>query len=172
MGVEKKSGTIYAAKVVKKEDISNQKKVQIYIKSKDYVKNELIALTNFCHPNVLKFKEAFDGSQMIYILTEYLGGYSLAEQMVQRDFKFKINEFLVIAQQILGGLAHIHQKGYVHRNLKPDNILFKNKDDFQSLRIIGFGSAIKKDDLTIEHQITGTPGYIAPEIIKNYKDKV
>lgn len=68
-------------------------------------------------------------------------------------------------RKLINSIAYIHSKDYIHRDIKPDNILFKSKDDFSSLKLIDFGlSKIFPGILsqTIRDK-TGTVLYMAPE---------
>ena len=66
-------------------------------------------------------------------------------------------------KSILEGVAYIHEMKIKHRDLKPHNILVKDKDDFSSLKLIDFGLGNKK---RIDDQKAGTLLYMAPEVLK------
>src|SRR5690606_35077399 len=67
-------------------------------------------------------------------------------------------ELCRIFQQTALGLHAMHEAGYVHADIKPNNILFM---DDQRVKIIDFGQSCKAD--TVKDRIQGTPDYIAPE---------
>lgn len=72
----------------------------------------------------------------------------------------------MLIKTILQCLNYCHTKGVVHRDLKPENILLESNKSYATAKIIDFGTAtpIKKgQELT---EITGTPFYIAPEILR------
>lgn len=61
----------------------------------------------------------------------------------------------------------MHSKGIVHRDLKLENLLLKDKDDISSVKIIDFGLAKYVSTPETTQTVVGTPLYIAPEIISN-----
>ena len=62
------------------------------------------------------------------------------------------------------GLEYLNKHEIVHRDIKLENILFKNLNDINSLKIIDLGLAIFESQ-PIKFSVCGTPGYIAPEIL-------
>ena len=64
------------------------------------------------------------------------------------------------------GLEYIHSKGYIHRDLKLENILLDNEQDGNTLKIADFGLSTKYTDIDFFRRC-GTPGYVAPEVIAN-----
>lgn len=62
----------------------------------------------------------------------------------------------------------IHAKGYIHKDLKPDNILFEDLGVFEKAKIIDFGLSCKIGNILSSNiSELGTPGYIAPEFLNN-----
>merc|ERR1711964_681611 len=107
------------------------------------------------------------------MLLECCDGGELFEYMESKRM-LPEDEAILILRQLLNGIIHMHEKDYVHRDLKLENILFKNaprKADFRDLdeldiRIIDFGLARdmnKQDDNP--DVLTGTTEYMAPEIV-------
>lgn len=70
--------------------------------------------------------------------------------------------------QILSALNHCHANGVIHRDIKPENIMLTKND---KVRLIDFGLS-KVCNHNILHEVTGTPYYMAPEMLKhNYNEK-
>ncbi len=125
--------------------------------------NEAIALDRVRHPNIISrlgHGTAIDltGTDFHYIVLEYLGGGDLA--LLCRGEPLKLDRALFYLQQICAGLAHAHESGVIHRDIKPQNLLLTA--DHETLKIADFGVA--KIEAT-EGAITrvGTNIYAAPE---------
>lgn len=69
-------------------------------------------------------------------------------------------------KNILIGLEYIHSKGMIHRDLKPSNILLKSTKCKHDIVIADFGLATKLNDIENLYGKCGTPGYVAPEILR------
>jgi serine/threonine protein phosphatase PrpC len=118
------------------------------------------------HPNILKFYDADPSQSRPYIVMEFLEGRTLAQLM--NDVKpFPIDDSLQVAAKVAGALSHMHEKGVVHRDLKPQNIMIC-KDG--TLRIMDFGIARASDMRRLTFvgfsPAMGTPDYMAPEQVK------
>jgi len=70
---------------------------------------------------------------------------------------------------LFGALSYTHSKGIVHRDLKPENILLKSKDSDSQIKIADFGFAKQATDDCSLSTMCGTPGYVAPEILRKEK---
>jgi serine/threonine protein kinase len=125
--------------------------------------NEAIALDRVRHPNIISrlgHGTAIDltGTAFHYIVLEYLGGGDLA--LLCRRGPLKVDRALFYLQQICAGLAHAHECGVIHRDIKPQNLLVTA--DHETLKIADFGVAkIEAGEGAITR--VGTNIYAAPE---------
>jgi len=112
------------------------------------------------HPSIRKsFKLIRRGlitTNEVFVLMELVDGTTL-EQYQFRD----LIDFCQIMQKATLGLAAFHEAGFVHADLKPNNIMV---DDKQVVKIIDFGQSCPSG--TVKQRIQGTPDYIAPEQVK------
>jgi len=124
------------------------------------------------HPNILKFYEPEPKQTRPYIVMELLEGRTLAQLM--NDVKpFPIDDALQIGAKIADALGHMHEKGVVHRDMKPQNVMIC-KDG--TLRIMDFGIARASDMRRLTFvgftPAMGTPDYMAPEQVKGKRGDV
>jgi len=107
----------------------------------------------------------FGEDDLLYIAMEYLDGPTL-ESVITRDDAFSPSRAIAIAKQIARGLAHAHERGVVHRDLKSSNVILVAEDDEPELvKLLDFGLAHigGRERLTQVGMVMGTPHYMAPE---------
>ena len=146
---------LFAIKTLKKEGIPQYQF--------NLLKSEVNILSNLDHPNIVKYFGVFEDDWYVHIVMEYLKGYDLYKIISLKKYTgFDEKDMCEIIQQLLKALSFIHSQNIVHRDVKPENILFANKRDYSTLKLIDFGLATyqKKD-----HKSVGTPFYMSPEMI-------
>jgi serine/threonine protein kinase len=120
-------------------------------------------------PNVIRvyeFGESDDGKA--FLSMELLAGEELFERLC-RVRTIPLDELADIALQVLSGLGDIHKTGFIHRDMKPENIfLARQPDETEIAKILDFGIAKRREErsdplLSVAGQIYGTPEYLAPE---------
>ncbi len=103
-----------------------------------------------------------------FLSMELLSGEELFERLC-RVRTLPIDELVDIALQVLRGLSDIHRAGFIHRDMKPENVfLAKLRDGSEVAKILDFGIAKRREErsdplLSVAGQIYGTPEYLAPE---------
>ena len=119
------------------------------------------------HENIVQIYERAFSSDFAYIAMEYFEHGDLAQKM---QHEIDPDKAILYLKQIASGLGAAHEKGIVHRDMKPANILFRSED---SLAITDFGIAKDTDtrnmlnkQLTMEGELMGTIYYISPEQIE------
>ena len=129
--------------------------------SKRKVFQEVYLLKKIKHSNVIRLLEVFESSKHLLMVMEYAGGGDLL-RLIKRKGRLQESDAKFIFKQIVYGLAHIHCRSVIHRDIKLDNILL---DCEKGVKICDFGvSKIIKKGQVIQEQC-GTPAYLAPEII-------
>jgi serine/threonine protein kinase len=114
------------------------------------------------HPNCLRALARARDATNVYIAYEYVPGKTLRDAM--RTGELDDERAIETVAQICDGLAHAHDHGIVHRDVKPANVLLADGDDV-SVRILDFGLAQLADaeTLTLAGDVPGTLAYISPE---------
>jgi serine/threonine protein kinase len=138
---------------------------------KDFV-SEVEALKKLNHPNIIKLKGCCLPRQSAgaKIIMEYVGGGTLQELLKSNSAKprwWTSTRKSIVIVELGKGRKFIHSKGFLHRDLKPTNILV---DDEHDIKISDFGSSREYDtDVTMTN--IGTPLYMAPEVSEGHYDQ-
>jgi serine/threonine-protein kinase len=130
---------------------------------------EALASGRLDHPNIVGVSDfGVIESGGLYLVMEALEGEALGARL-ERDKRIPWPEALEIVRGVLAGLRHAHDKGVVHRDIKPDNIFLARKDGEQVVKILDFGIAKlyagnADDPASTRAGLTvGTPAYLSPE---------
>jgi HAMP domain-containing protein len=121
---------------------------------------EARTLASFRHRHIVRVARFFEANGTAYMVLEYERGQSLKSWRRNRE---TIPETMLVAlvAPLLDGLAAVHRSGYLHRDIKPDNIFIRDADG--SLVLLDFGSARPTDLEAAELAAVITPGYAAIE---------
>lgn len=124
------------------------------------------------HPNTVVVYDfgADEETGFLFLATEFLDGITL-HQLVERRGRLGVGAALPILEQVAASLADAHQKGLIHRDVKPRNIMLveqAGRSDFVKVIDFGIAKALEGDlaaegDLTRTGMLVGTPQYLAPE---------
>ena len=145
---------IVAVKILKEEFISNEEFVRRF-------KNESKAIAMLSHPNIVKVYDVSFGDLIQYIVMEYIDGITLKEY-IEREGSLRWKDAVHFTIQILKGLQHAHDKGIVHRDVKPQNIMVLPDG---TIKVTDFGIArfARSEQRTITDKAIGSVHYISPE---------
>lgn len=123
--------------------------------------DEARVVSNLQHPNIVALHDAFAEAGHPCLVFEYVEGQTLAGLLRERGH-LPATEAVRLLLPVLDGLAQAHGQGLVHRDIKPQNIII---DVRQQPRLMDFGVATPRKTGTCN--LTGTVGYMAPEILQN-----
>ncbi len=145
---------IVAIKILKEEFVRNSEFLTRF-------RNESKAIAVLSHPNIVKVIDVSFGDNFQYIVMEYIDGINLKE-FLERRGALKWTDALYFTVQILRALQHAHDKGIVHRDVKPQNIMLLNDG---TIKVTDFGIArfARSGQQTLTDKAIGSVHYISPE---------
>lgn len=158
------------ANVYKAKDLIDDISVAVKILKDEYVRNEEFlrrfrneakAIAGLSHPNIVKVYDVTYSDDIPAIVMEYIDGITLKEY-IEREGILKWKEALHYTVQILRALQHAHDKGIVHRDIKPQNIMLLMDG---TIKVMDFGIArfARNESKTISDKVIGSVHYISPE---------
>ena len=130
---------------------------------------EARAVNRINHENIVEITDVGESDGVAYLVMEFIEGDSLLAAINRGRLPWP--RACRIGMQVANALARAHQMGVIHRDLKPENILLVNRDeadvDSEHVKLTDFGIAkvFGEPTLTLNEQLFGTPGYIAPEYV-------
>ncbi|HEU4451249.1 MAG TPA: serine/threonine-protein kinase [Gaiellaceae bacterium] len=113
------------------------------------------------HPNVVQVFDTGEEDGRPFIVMECVSGVTLAQELEGRG-RLAPAEAVDLALQACGGLAHAHDAGLVHRDVKPGNLLLR-EDGVLKIADFGIARAVESTQLTQAGSVLGTAAYLAPE---------
>ena len=143
-----------AVKILKDEYIQNEEFLRRF-------RNEAKAIAGLSHPNIVKVYDVIYNDDVPAIVMEYIDGITLKEY-IEREGVLKWKEALHYTVQTLRALQHAHDKGIVHRDIKPHNIMLLMDG---TIKVMDFGIArfARFETKTISGKVIGSVHYISPE---------
>jgi serine/threonine protein kinase len=117
------------------------------------------------HPNILPIYDAGEENDNYYVVMEHIQGARTLESYCRPDNLLRIDDVVKIIFKCAKALHYAHQRGVVHRDIKPGNIMLTTDND---VRIIDYGIAIMSDsNISRIEGIAGSPSYMSPEQIQS-----
>ena len=152
-----KDNSTVAVKILKDELLGNEELVRRF-------KNESRAISMLDHENIVKVLDVNFSDSVQYIVMEYLNGITLKEY-IQAHNTLTWKETVYFSEQLLRALQHAHDRGIIHRDMKPQNVMLLRNG---KIKVMDFGIArfSRSGMHTITDKAIGTVHYISPEQAK------
>lgn len=156
----KSDGKEFAVKIIDKSKfVHSEDREKVF----EDMRAEIVVMRSLDHENIVKLYQVYETKLSLYLVQELCSGGELFD-MISKLGRYTEKDAADVLIQILRGLAHMHEKGIAHCDLKPDNFLFHESG---KLKIIDFGMSKRiphsKRHLT---DLCGTPYYTAPEVLE------
>lgn len=139
------SEQLFAAKRLKDVDEKKQK----------FIHNEIKSLASVTHSNIINYRNSFNVGKVLYLIMDYCSKGTLHEKIVKNG-KLSENQLISLFLKLTQTFGFLHQKGIIHHDIKPSNILFDANDE------------VKVSDFGCVNMDIGTPAYLPPEVYENY----
>lgn len=161
------------AEVYRAEDIRLGRPVAVKILRQQYSSetnllrrfiNEARSIAGFSHPNIVSVYDVGRDKRYYYIVMEYVPGEDL-RQRLEREERLSVDQALDIVQQMAQGIGYAHQRGLVHRDIKPGNIMITKKGHVK-VADFGIAKALASAGLTEPGVVWGTTAYLSPEQVR------
>ncbi len=170
--IEREIGSGGMATVYLAEDLKLHRKVAVKVLRPDLAAalgperflREIEVAAQLHHPHILPLHDSGEADGFLYYVMPYEEGESLREKL-ERDGELPVMEAVRLLRDVVDALAHAHEHGVVHRDIKPDNVMLSGRHAL----VTDFGVAKAVTEATGRQQLTtagvalGTPAYMAPE---------
>lgn len=160
------------AEVYRAFDLRRQARVAIKILREDLAEDpdfvrrfarEAEALATLDHPNIVRFYSFERQDEIAFIVLDYVTGITLRRLLLRQQGSLSLAEVTRILRQVGGALQYAHDEGFVHRDVKPGNVMLR--EDGVAL-LSDFGIARALESATVTTATAGTPAYMSPEQIR------
>ncbi|MCP9264256.1 Serine/threonine-protein kinase NIM1 [Dirofilaria immitis] len=153
------------------EEIGTGNKVAIKImdkhkmneKTQNLLIQEIKAMEQLHHPNIIRLFECVKTTSRIYLIMEY-AGYGELYTHINNKGKLAEDDCKEIFAQIVSAISYMHSKNIIHRDIKAENVVL-SRPDWIKLADFGFACQVNPDDKLTT--FCGSPTYAAPELFKN-----
>jgi len=147
-----------------------------YFRREIEVLRDLLMPDGHCHPSIVAFYEIYEVDSQFQLVMEYVDGMNALDWIKGLDRPLPIASGAQIGRHLLSALDYAHSKGYVHRDVKPSNLLVMGPIHRPRVKLTDFGLAKSFADsegfvsLTRQGDIGGSIGFISPDHILEFSD--
>jgi len=136
---------------------------------------EIEVASSLTHPHIVGYIEHGTHNGIVHLVSEFVGGMDASKLSKQNGGKLGYREVVIIIEQILSALDYAHSLGFVHRDIKEQNILVEGSFPYYDSKLTDFGLAKSfreagMSGVTMIGDVAGTIAYMPPEQIRDYKD--
>jgi len=168
LGRSQKDGRAVAIKTLLPEFAVSDKAMRRFLR-------EIDVAASLKHPSIVEFIDRGVHNGVVYLVTEFIDGADAAKLADARGGRLPEKETLEIISQSLDALSYAHAQGYIHRDVKDQNILVRGSLPNLTAKLTDFGLAKSftqsgMSGVTMAGEMAGTLAYMSPEQLKNFRD--
>lgn len=127
-------------------------------------------MRSFKHPNLIRMESVYETENSIYMILELFRGGNL-RSYISKNGPLNEQQAAIVLKAVLKGIKHCHDLNIIHRDIKPDNILFRSSELRENnISVADFGLATFNSVDKYLFLRCGTPGFVAPEIFQMKKE--
>lgn len=167
---DQKSGRAVAIKTLLPEIAVSDKALNRFLR-------EIDVAAALKHPHIVQFLDRGSDNGVVYLVTEFIDGVDSARLADSRGGRLPYQEAIRIVAQTLDALSYAHAQGYIHRDIKDQNIMVAGEWPNITAKLTDFGLAKSfsqsgMSGMTMAGEMAGTLAYMPPEQIRNFRDVV
>ncbi len=166
-GVRETDGFAVAVKAIRPPVSGNQNDIHRFLR-------EAEILQQLHHPAIVRYLALGSTLELLFFVMEYVSGTHL-EHVLREKGRLPVKTAVRLILPVLDALAYAHARGFVHRDVKPGNVLLTRRPDGRkAVKLVDFGLAkvyqmSKVSGVTLAGETGGTPAYMAPEQITDFR---
>lgn len=149
------------------------KRIKPELLKNDYVREQFLSEARMVamlrHPSIVEIYTVIETANSLYLVFEYVDGQTL-ETRLDIDNYLDFDEVKHIFKSVCEGLSYAHNKGIIHCDIKPGNIMLAD-NGMAKLMDFGVAQKVAGSDKNDSHPVAGTPAYMSPEQQKGYTSK-
>jgi serine/threonine protein kinase len=168
LGREQRTGRAVAIKTLLPEFAVSDKAMRRFMR-------EIDVAASLKHKNIVEFIDRGTHNGVVYLVTEFVEGADAGKLAERHGGRLRYEDGILIISQALDALSFAHERGYIHRDFKDQNILVGGEPPNLVAKLTDFGLAKSftqsgMSGVTMAGEMAGTLAYMPPEQLRNFRD--
>jgi len=156
--VHKDTKDMFAVKIINREGLKPS--------DDEAVMNEVAIMQSLAHRHIVQLVDFYEEKEYFFLVMDYMTGGDVFDRIIGMHH-YTEKDARDLVQVLLKAVKFMHDRGVAHRDLKPQNLLLKSKENNANIKIADFGFSRRVHTPQSLVNRCGTPSYVAPEILKN-----